>query len=244
MTTVKTSRRFPTTTWTLIQAAKNRAASGYLAAMDRFIAGYWKPVFYFLRAKGYALHQAEDLTQEFFTRFLERDWIQRADPQRGRFRNFLLRVLIRFLSDQGNKRAPRQNQFERQFLSIDGLISDSERKYQPAQSETPEDVFMRQWAASLMENVRNELRQVCEAEGHPIWYEVFAATHFPDSTSKRLSQEALGQKLGIRRDQVRYGLDQATKWFRQLLRTEVEQQVGSRADIGEEIRDLMRLLGK
>lgn len=92
----------------MIQAAQDRDDPACMEATSRCIAAYWWPVFYFLRAKGYPLHRAEDLTQEFFLRFCQRGWIEPADPQRGRFRTFLLTILTRFLADQGTERAPRQ----------------------------------------------------------------------------------------------------------------------------------------
>ena len=244
MTASHPSRRFPTTTWSLIQAAKNRDDSEYFAAMNQFITAYWKPVFYFLRAKGHPLHHAEDLTQDFFTRLLDRDWIRPADPRRGRFRSFLLRVLVRFLSDQGTIRGPRQRTFEKRLLSIDRLIGDDERVYEPATDERPEDIFMKQWAAALVENVRLQLRQHCESQGHANWFEIFRAMYCSASDTKRVSQQALADELGISRDQVRYALEQTTKWFRHLLRREVRDQIGSQANVGDEIHELMSRLGK
>ena len=239
----KPSDRFQTTAWSLIQAMKNRDASQYLPAMNRFIAGYWKPVFYFLRARGCALHQAEDLTQEFFARCLEGDWIQRADPRRGKFRALLLTVLKGFLSDQGPKRAPRQKKFERQLVSIEGLVGDAERAYEPATNETPDEIFMKRWAAALVESVLARLREDCERLDRPLWYQVFVAVHYPASHDERPSQQALAGRLGVSREQVRYGLEQATQRFRQHLRQEVRDQVGPKADVGQEIRELMALLG-
>ena len=216
----------------MVQAAGDREHSKYLPAINRFIAAYWKPVFYFLRVKGYPYHQAQDLTQEFFSRFLERDWLKKADPERGRFRNFLLAILKRFLSDQGPHRAPRQKQFEQGVVSIEKLISDEERSYEPATSETPEEVFMKRWAAALVQNVLEQLRQLCENEGHPVWYDVFIATHYPAASTQQVTQQALATRLGLTRDKVRYALEEAKKRFNQLLRGEIQGQVGSKATIG------------
>lgn len=239
----KPSDRFQTTAWSLIHAMKNRDASQYLPAMNRFIAGYWKPVFYFLRARGCSLHQAEDLTQEFFARCLEGDWIQRADPQRGKFRALLLTVLKGFLSDQGPKRAPRQKKFDSELVSIEGLVGDLERTYEPASDETPDQVFMKRWAAALVENVLTRLRQEFQRLDRSLWYQVFTAVHYPASHEERPSQQALAHRFGVSREQVRYGLEQATQRFRQYLRQEVRDQVGPKADVGAEIRELMGLLG-
>jgi RNA polymerase sigma-70 factor (ECF subfamily) len=121
--TVTPSAQFPTTTWNMVLAAKDRQSAGYLDAMNRCIAGYWKPVFYFVRSRGYPLERAEDLTQEFFLQFMDREWIRRADPQRGRFRTFLLTVLVRFLSESPSRRMPSAGSSPAPMQSVDATIS-------------------------------------------------------------------------------------------------------------------------
>src|SRR4051812_15632506 len=103
--------RFPTTAWSVLRDLPDRESPEFRAAMDPLIAAYWRPVVAFLRARGHPVHEAEDLTQAFFARAFERDWLRRADPARGRFRTFLLAVLARFVADQGPKRASRQQGF-------------------------------------------------------------------------------------------------------------------------------------
>ncbi|MBV9125168.1 MAG: sigma-70 family RNA polymerase sigma factor [Planctomycetes bacterium] len=238
------SAAFPTTAWSLIQAAGHRTHEAYLAAANLFIAGYWKPVFYFLRARGYPLHQAEDLTQDFFTRFLEGNWIGKADQNRGRFRSFLLRILIHFLSDQGPRRAPRQQRFEQQLLSINSLVGGDDRTYEPPVHETPETIFMKQWAAALVANVLERLRAFYREEDRAAWYDVFAASYQPSPPEEPPTQQALAERFGMSRDQVRYALEIVQKRFAHFLREEVRDQVHSEAEVADEIRDLLALLGK
>ena len=120
---------FPSTAWSMIEAAKDHDNAGYLAAMNRFIEGYWRPVFYFIRAKGHALHQAEDFTQEFFLQFLQRDWMRRVDRRRGKFRTYLLTILVRFLADQQSNRASRQKTFDQRLVAISSLVREDDRDY-------------------------------------------------------------------------------------------------------------------
>ena len=237
------SGRFPTTAWGFIQAVQDGRHAEDETAINQFVAAYWKPVFCFLRARGYPVAEAEDLTQEFFLRILQRDWLRTADPRRGRFRTFLLTLLVRFLSDQGPRRAPRQKRFERQIASIEGLIGAAERSYEPPAGQTPEAIFMRQWAAALVGQVLQRLRRSCAEDGRTIWYEVFAALRLGASQDDPDSQHALAERFGVTRDQVRYALKQAQERFVGLLRAEVRDQNGSEADVGEEIRELMALLG-
>jgi RNA polymerase sigma-70 factor (ECF subfamily) len=234
--------RFPTTAWSVVRLAQKKEGGEFLAAMNRCIAGYWRPVFYFLRVKEYPFHDAEDLTQEFFLEFFRRDWIRRADPQRGRFRTFLLTLLVRFLSDRGPKRSPRQALFDRQMVSVSALLTDEDRTFEPRDNDTPEGVFFRQWAAAVIANARKALEAWCCDKGRPDWYEIFSAKHSLPAGKHRESQEALGERMHLSRDQIRYGLEQADRQFRELLRGEVADQVGCEAEIDEEIRELRRLL--
>src|SRR5262245_54823363 len=112
------SGQFPTTAWRFIEVAQDASHPDHAHAMNGFIEAYWRPVFVFLRARGLPLHRAEDVTQEFFLQFLQRDWLQKADRERGRFRNFLLRLLVWFVADQGPKRSPAQRRFEQNIVSV------------------------------------------------------------------------------------------------------------------------------
>lgn len=122
---------FPTTTWTAIHAAQDCQSPESVEALNRCVAAYWKPVFYFLRARGMSLQRAEDLTQEFFLQFLERGWIRRADQERGRFRTFLLTILTRFLADRETDRAPRQKRFDDRLVLVSALMTETERAFEP-----------------------------------------------------------------------------------------------------------------
>ncbi len=114
---MSTSGWFPATAWSFIRQLQADPRE-VPPALNEFIRAYWKPVFRFLRARGYDSHQAEDLTQEFFLRLVQGDWLHRADLQRGRFRTFLLAILTRFLADQGPARAPgRRHSRSRWFRS-------------------------------------------------------------------------------------------------------------------------------
>ena len=226
----------------MVRAAQDRESPAYLAAMNRCIAAYWRPVFYFVRAKGYALHQAEDLTQGFFLRFCERGWIERADQHRGRFRTFLLTILTRFLADKSDRRAPRQEAFDNRLVTVSALMGDSERTYEPPDHRTPEEIFMQQWASAVVAQVQRCLESWCDEQGRPDWYRMFCQVYFPVSGSPRITQQALADQLHLTRDQVRYGLEAVNRRFVELLRAEVAEQVGPDDDLDMEIRELESLL--
>jgi RNA polymerase sigma-70 factor (ECF subfamily) len=233
-------RQFPTTAWSDVLAAQDADSPQRWDAINRCLAGYWRPVFYFLRAKGCSHHQAEDLTQEFFTQFFQRDWIRRADRGRGRFRTFLLTILTRFVSDQG-PRAPKQQQFDNRLVCISALMGDDERSFEPAAGQTPEQIFMQRWAQAVVDTVSKGVEAWCQDRGRPDWYQIFRASHFPPSGS-RVSQQALAAQFHVSRDQVRYGLEEVSRKFVELLRAEVSQQVTCTDDLEQELHELQRLV--
>ena len=236
------SASFPTTAWSVIRQAKNRSSDEYVTAMNRFMAAYWRPVFYFVRAQGYSFDRAQDLTQGFFARLLEKDWISKADRQRGRFRTFLLTILTRFLADQSAGRAPKQKTFDQQLVSVSTLIGDKERNFDPPDNMTAEVVFMRQWAHALIMSVCRRVSRWCEDRGRPDWFEIFSLHSFPPAGTKAMSKTALAAQCGLSRDQIRYAIDQVNEQFVMFLRQEVADQMGTEADVDVEIRELESLL--
>lgn len=229
--------QFPATAWSCIRIAQDGGHPECREALNRLISQYWKPVFYFLRARNVPLDRAEDLTQEFFLKVFERDWLQPADQTRGRFRDFLLKVLTRFVSDQGAARAPRQQAFEQQLLSIEALVGEEERSFEPAAGVSAEAVFMRHWAQAVIAGVLESLRQLYAGTGRQNWFELFMAARQEDAT-----QDALGQRFGMTRDQVRYAVDQVEKRFRRLLLAEVRDQVHEENAVEDEAGELFKLL--
>jgi DNA-directed RNA polymerase specialized sigma24 family protein len=234
--------RFPTTAWSMIRAAQDRESPECLTAINRCVAAYWRPVFCFLRAKGYPLHRAEDLTQEFFLRFYQRGWIGRADPQRGRFRTFLLTILTRFLADQGTERAPRQQVFDDRLVTISVLLGESDRTFEPPDNRTPEEVFMQEWARAVITHVQRCLEAWCSDRGRPDWYKMFCQVYLPSPGSPPVTQQALADQLHLTRDRVRYGLEEVNRKFVEFLRAEVAEQVGPTDDLDAEIREIESLL--
>jgi hypothetical protein len=236
------SAAFPTTAWGLLRAGQEGAGGARIDHRNQFLARYWKPVFVFLRARRYSPQQAEELTQEFFLRLLEGDELRRVQEERGRFRNYLLTLLVRFVLDQTPDRLRRQTAFEEQALSLDCPMTEEERSYEPPGGQDAETLFMRQWAIDLVAGVRCRLKDLCEKKGRAAWYGLFDAAHPAVPDAEAAAQEDLARRFGTTRDRVRYGLKQTEDWFRVLLRAEVRDQVGSAAEVDDEVGELLRLL--
>src|SRR3954467_8373727 len=149
--------RIPTTRCTLVIAAADPQQREARSALVSLCEGYWYPLYAYVRRRGYPADQAQDLTQDFFIRVLEGRYLDRADPDKGRFRAFILTSLKFFLSDEGDRgRAKKRGGGA--VLSLE--ISSGEERYQrePAHNETPERIFERRWGLSLLERVTDRLR--------------------------------------------------------------------------------------
>jgi RNA polymerase sigma-70 factor (ECF subfamily) len=231
---------FPVTAWDVVRAAQNADDPEQARqARNQFFSTYWRPVFYWMRARGLRPHEADEMTQAFFERFLHRDWMSKLDQKRGHFRGFLRVQLDWFMADRAS-RAPAQERFERELASIDSLMTDEDRTYEPPSHETPETAFNRRWARDLLARAKRNLQRLCQNRGKPVWYDLFAAAHFGETS---VGQRDLAGQFGVTRDEVRKALPEVTEWFRVKLREQVLQEVGSEADIDLEIAELFGVLG-
>src|SRR5436190_1316390 len=151
------SAHFPSTAWSCIHAARDPCHPRFVAAMNQLISSYWRPVFHYLRARGHTAAEAEDLTQEFFLRYLVRGTPPSADAGRGRFRDLLRTTVKRFAFDR-TVRPRRQERFERQFVSVHALVQDSDRAWEPRSGETPDETFERKWKVEVRAAVLRSLQ--------------------------------------------------------------------------------------
>ena len=148
---------FPTTRWTLVIAAADPRRTEARSALISLCEAYWYPLYAYVRRRGYPADQAQDLTQDFFIRVLEGRYLDRADPDKGRFRAFILTSMKFFLADEGDRHRA-QKRGGGHVLSLE--ISSGEERYQrePAHDETPERIFDRRWALSVLDRVVDRLR--------------------------------------------------------------------------------------
>src|SRR5438045_2923676 len=157
MHTLPGRSQFPTTRWTLVVAAGDSDRKEARSALVSLCENYWYPLYAYLRRCGYSRDRAQDLTQQFFIRVLEGRYLDRADPEKGRFRAFILTSLKFFLSDEAD-RDRAQKRGGGNVLSLE--VSSGEERYQrdSAHNETPERIFERRWALSVLDRVMDRLR--------------------------------------------------------------------------------------
>src|SRR4029450_7709631 len=233
---------FVTTRWSLILSAANltneeHKARGALAELCRT---YWRPIFLFVRARGYSIEDAQDLTQDFFVTILKKNWLQHADRNRGRFRSLLLRSLQNFLVHAAEKTYAHKRGGGVEFVSwhdwVSEAASDSSIPAAMLESLPPERLFDLTWAATVVEHALQRLREECETKGK-LW---LLQTLSPLLTDERdeVSYANLSGELGIAYTAVKKQLHNMRQRYRSLLRAEVSQTVENPADIDDEIRYL------
>src|SRR5262245_32433631 len=163
---------FATTQWSLVLRAGDRANADASTALAWLCERYWFPLYTYVRRKGRDVHEAQDLTQEFFTRLLEKNALAVAAPERGRFRSFLLASMTNFLANEWDRVRARKRGGGRPKLSLDLDAGESRLNVKAARTDSPERAFEQQWALTLLENVVSKLETEFAAEGKTRHFEL------------------------------------------------------------------------
>src|SRR3954463_13709826 len=154
-----------TTHWSGVPAAAGGASPEGERALATLCKTYWYPLYAFVRRQGHAAHEAEDLTQEFFARILEKQYLDGVGPEKGRFRTFLLVCLRRFLANEWDRRRALKRGGGKAALSIDFADADARYRLEPSHDITPERLFDRRWALTLLEQVLAGLAEEMKRAG-------------------------------------------------------------------------------
>ena len=235
-------REFVTTRWSLILSAANLGSDEQKArdALAELCRTYWRPIFSFVRARGYSIEDAQDLTQDFFVTILRNNWLQHADRNRGRFRSLLLRSLQNFLINAAEKTSARKRGGDVDFVSWDDWMADVPSQLslpgQALESLPPERIFDLSWATTVVEHALQRLREECESRGK-LWLFQALSAHLTDEREE-VSYANLAAELGMAETAVKKQLHNMRQRYRSLLRAEVAQTVENPADVDDEIRYL------
>jgi RNA polymerase sigma factor (sigma-70 family) len=238
MHTLAGSSDFPTTRWTLVIAAADPHRKEARAALVSLCENYWYPLYAYLRRRGYPADQAQDLTQEFFIRVLEGRYLDHADPEKGRFRAFLIASMKFFLADEADRNRA-QKRGGGTVLSLE--FSSGEDRYQrePAHDETPERIFERRWALSVLDRVVEKLRNEFLQHGR--------AEHFERLKVFLLGQSdapyaALAREMNTSEGALKVAIHRLRKRYRELFRQEIADTVADPAEVESELRYLAAVL--
>ncbi len=235
-------RRFPTTDWSLVVSAANPDAAAARESLGTLCGAYWYPIYAYIRHRGHPPDRAQDLTQDFFTRVLEKGLFAEADPGRGRFRSFLRTVCIHYLANRRDWQQAHKRGGGRSILSIDG--SDAETRYarEPAHTLTPERIFDRTWALTLLSRVLGQLRWEYEESGRGAVLDELGSVLTEDSQAAPYAR--IAERLGTTEGAVRVALHRLRRRYGVLLRREIAATVDDPAEVDDEIRALFAALGE
>ncbi len=232
--------RFQTTAWSLVLAAAGNPTTDSRRALATLCQTYWNPVYAFIRRSGYTRDQSQDLTQGFFALLLEKQYLRDADQERGRFRSFLLTAVKHFLANEWDRAHAVKRGGGQVPVSIDVL--QAETWYGPAAVEdaTPERLFERRWALSLLEHVMGRLRADYSAMGKAEQFGRLEALLARDAEDARY--EAVAAEMGVSAGALRMSLHRLRRKYRHVLRAEIAETVSTPEEIDEEIRFLMSVV--
>lgn len=231
--------RFEQTRWSVVlatQDADHSTAAHH--ALEKLCATYWPPLYSFVRRTGATPHDAQDLTQEFFARLLEKNWLADVDARKGRFRSFLLAAMKHFLANQRDKASALKRGSRQTPLSLDA--EDAEWRYtqEPADPMSADKLYDRRWALTVLDAVLARLGAEYAAAGKT---ELFAALK-PMITGEKSPYAGIAAQLGVSEGSVKIAVHRLRERYRDLIRAEIADTVATPAEIDDELRHLIDAL--
>jgi len=231
---------FATTHWPLVLSAGRNDTTRARDALAGLCQTYWPALHAYVRRRGFSSHDAEDLTQEFFARLLEHNWIARADARKGRFRSFLLTALKRFLADQSDKARAQKRGGGQRPVSLDSEPGGFREAADPA-GEPPADLaYDRQWALALLERTMARLRAEFAQAGKDREFERLKA--FLTTDRKEIPYAEAAAAAGLGEGAARVAVHRLRQRYRELFRQEIARTVAGPGEVDAELRHLIAVL--
>jgi len=231
---------FVTTHWSVVLAAGHGDTARADDALAHLCQAYWYPLYAYARRRGCSPPDAQDLTQEFFARLLEGNWLARADRQRGRFRSFLLSSMKHFMANEWNKAQAQKRGGGQPIVSLNDDSAEHRYRLEPAEKATPESLFERGWALTLLEGVLARLEEEYRREGKQAWMEAMRPALTTDQGA--IDYTELAHKLGMTETAARVAVHRLRQRYRQLIRAEVASTVASPEEVEAEMSHLFQVL--
>jgi len=233
---------FPSTQWTAVVRAGCGSGSEAGRALARLCEDYWIPLYAFVRRSGYAVSDAEDLTQEFFARLLEKKYLAVADPERGKFRCFLLASLKHFLANEWNRAHAQKRGGRLGVIPFDFQAAEDRYRSQPVDALTPERLYERRWALALLEQVLGRLREEMANEGKSALFDQLKELLTGQPGSRPYSE--IAKELDATEGAIKVAVHRLRRRYRELLKAEIAQTVAGPEDLEDELRQLFAAVGK
>jgi RNA polymerase sigma-70 factor (ECF subfamily) len=230
---------FPTTHITLIRIAGDEASPLAHDALARLCHAYWYPIYAYVRRLGYHAEEAEDLTQGFFTRVLEKRYLRDFDRSRGRFRSFLLTSLKHFIANERAAARAWKRGGRSATLSLDDVLANAEPRYrlEPHTDVTPDKLFERQWALAVLARAQDQLRDEAAGQGKTEQFERLKGMLVGEDLED--GYRAVAAELGTTAGALKVAVHRWRQRFREILREEIAHTVSDAGDVGSELRELL-----
>ena len=234
--------RFTTTHWSMVLAAQGDSTPTAAEALSQLCERYWYPLYAYLRRTGYRAEEAQDLTQGFFTHIFEKHAIRHADPHRGRFRSFLLTSLKNFIASEWDRTRAQKRGGRVPHISLEWETAEGRYQLEPRDDATPQKVFDRRWALTLLECVLGRLTTEFTSAGKGHQFEHLKV--YLTGEEPQRSYAETGATLDMSADAVKVAVHRLRRRFRTHLREEIAQTVASVEEVDDEIRHLWAAVGR
>ncbi len=232
---------FQTTHWTVVLAARQQGNPASKEALVRLCVIYWRPLYAFIRRTGASPADAEDLVQEFFYRFLERDGLKYVEPSAGRFRSFLLACLKHFLANERERACAQRRGGGTAPVPLDANSAETQYLLEPAHNLTPELLFERRWAYTVLEQTLELLRNEYARRQQGEWFD--ALEGFLPGSKRKVLRAQIAAQHGMSAGALDVAIHRLRQRFGALLREQVAQTVSSADEAQDEIRHLIAVIG-
>lgn len=232
---------FVTTHWSIVLSARDQDSPKSSEALEALCRTYWFPLYAFVRRQGRSPHDAQDSTQEFFARLLEKGYLNSATQDRGRFRTFLLVALKRFLANEWDRQQAQKRGGATLVLPIDPELAESRFMAGPAHELQPDLLFDRQWALTLLDRTMLRLQEEYVSSGRAKLFELLRGCLTKDESA--LPYVEIATRLNLTEPAVKMAVQRLRARYREILRAEIADTVAGPEEIEEEIRHLFSTFG-
>mgnify|MGYP003787094741 FL=1 len=226
----------------MVLSARRPDSPQSAAALETLCRTYWYPLYAFVRRQGHSPPDAQDLTQEFFARLLEKDYLKAAAREKGRFRTFLVVALKRFLANEWDRVRAQKRGGGQPCLSLDTELAEQRYRVEPIEGATADRVFERRWALTLLDRTMARLREEFAATGKAAEFDRLKACLTAERGEIACAEIAAG--LAVSEGAARVAVHRLRKRFREVFREEIAHTVSRPQDIEEEVRYLISVLAE
>lgn len=232
---------FPNTRWSVVLAARQEFSPESAAALEAICRAYWQPLYVYVRRCGQSPEDAQDLTQEFFRRLLEKRWLDSVDPAKGKLRTFLIVALKNFMGKEWRRSSAQKRAGSHPHAAFDTDFAENRLAADPA-ALAPDETFDRQWALTLLELSIDRLRTEFSAADKPGEFEVLKSCLITGRGA--IDYATVAQQLGLSEGAARVAVHRLRKRFREIYREEISRTLPEEADLEEELRYLAAALAR